>query len=152
MPRRWRQGRTRSTTRHARRSASLCLNLIATWLDVNEATLPPPGPVKAWSRVELAVQVENAYVGSPLRQPRPDHDLARHRHEKQTGTRAPTLYEPGAKKDRGYIPLGAGRAGLQGLWHWTRARTARFSRSRLIKLEGEEWRRLRRGAVREEFH
>ena len=48
-----------------RRSASLCLNLIATWLDVNEATLPPPAPGSLAREVELAVQVENAYVGSP---------------------------------------------------------------------------------------
>ena len=48
-----------------RRSASLCLNLIATWLDVNGATLPPPAPGSLAREVELAVQVENAYVGSP---------------------------------------------------------------------------------------
>ena len=48
-----------------RRSASLCLNLIATWLDVNQATLPPPAPGSLAREVELAVQVENAYVGSP---------------------------------------------------------------------------------------
>ena len=48
-----------------RRSASLCLNLIATWLDVNEATLPPPAPGSLAREVELAVRVENAYVGSP---------------------------------------------------------------------------------------
>ena len=47
------------------RSASLCLNLIATWLDVNEATLPPPAPGSLAREVELAVRVENAYVGSP---------------------------------------------------------------------------------------
>ena len=51
--------------RATRRSASLCLNLIATWLDVNEATLPPPAPGSLAREVELAVQVENAYVGSP---------------------------------------------------------------------------------------
>ena len=37
----------------------------AAWLDVNEATLPPPAPGTLAREVELAVQVENAYVGSP---------------------------------------------------------------------------------------
>ena len=58
-------GAGRDQQRATRRSASLCLNLIATWLDVNEATLPPPAPGSLAREVELAVQVENAYVGSP---------------------------------------------------------------------------------------
>ena len=32
---------------------------------MNEATLPPPAPGSLAREVELAVQVENAYVGSP---------------------------------------------------------------------------------------
>mmetsp|Transcript_17676 Transcript_17676/g.54788 ORF Transcript_17676/g.54788 Transcript_17676/m.54788 type:complete len:291 (-) Transcript_17676:30-902(-) len=83
-----------------RRSASLCLNLIATWLDVNQATLPPPAPGSLAREVELAVQVENAYVGSPCGNL--DQIMIWHAREN-----AGTLYEPEAKKIS-YIPLGAG--------------------------------------------
>ena len=83
-----------------RRSASLCLNLIATWLDVNEATLPPPAPGSLAREVELAVQVENAYVGSPCGNL--DQIMIWHAREN-----AGTLYEPEAKKIS-YVPLGAG--------------------------------------------
>ena len=83
-----------------RRSASLCLNLIATWLDVNEATLPPPAPGTLAREVELAVQVENAYVGSPCGNL--DQIMIWHAREN-----AGTLYEPEAQKIS-YVPLGAG--------------------------------------------
>ena len=45
------------------RSASLCLNLIGVFLDVNEATPRETGGLAA--AVTLAVAVENDYVGSP---------------------------------------------------------------------------------------
>jgi galactokinase len=46
------------------RSASLCLNLLATFLDVNDVALPVPSKGLA-PVVDLAVAVENEYVGSP---------------------------------------------------------------------------------------
>ena len=67
---------------------------------MNEATLPPPAPGSLAREVELAVQVENAYVGSPCGNL--DQIMIWHAREN-----AGTLYEPEAQKIS-YVPLGAG--------------------------------------------
>lgn len=82
------------------RSASLCLNLIATFLEVNQASIPPPAPGALAREVTLAVQVENEYVGSPCGNL--DQIMIWHAREN-----AGTLYEPETKR-LSWVPLGAG--------------------------------------------
>ena len=116
-----------------RRSASLCLNLIATWLDVNEATLPPPAPGSLAREVELAVQVENAYVGSPCGEL---DQIMIYYAKKGFGT----YYDPATAKID-YVPMGEDAPAWATVWNSTLQRHffnlryfERFRRSALSDL------------------